>query len=50
MAVESWSREELEEYYENPNLLIARANAYRSKMIVETLLRIRTRIASLLTL
>ena len=33
MYIEYWSREEIEEYCENPNLLIAKANELRSKVI-----------------
>lgn len=33
MYIEYWSREEIEEYCENPNLLIAKANELRRKVI-----------------
>ena len=39
MAVESWTEEELEEYYENPHLFIVRANRMRSRMICDLLLK-----------
>lgn len=37
MYTECWSREEIEGCYENPNMLISKANAFRSKVIRELL-------------
>ena len=49
MAVEYWSEEELEEYYENPHLFIIRAKRLRSKMICELLQKFGNRIAKTIT-
>ena len=39
MFIEYWSREEIEEYCENPNLLIAKANELRRQIIRDLLVR-----------
>ena len=47
MTVEYWSREEIKAYCENPNLLIARANQQRARMIRETLAQLKSVIMSI---
>lgn len=46
MAVEHWSQEDLEEYYDNPNIFIHRAHEMRAKMICELLVQLKNRIIS----
>jgi hypothetical protein len=48
MAVEYWSQEELEMYYENPQLFIIRANKLRARMVYELLIRLKNSMASAL--
>lgn len=45
MYTEHWSREEIEEYCENPNLLIARANQLRNKIIRDLFFQAINRLA-----
>lgn len=44
MAVEYWSQEDLEEYHDNPNIFIQRANEMRSEMIRDLFVRLKNRI------
>ena len=48
MYIEYWSREEIEEYCENPNLLIAKAHELRRKVIRDLLAEAITRISIML--
>ena len=48
MPIECWSHEEIEEFYENPNLLIAKANELRSQVIHDLFFRAVNRVAMLL--
>ena len=48
MYIEYWSREEIEEYCENPNLLIAKAHELRSKVIRDLLVQAINRISIML--
>ena len=47
MAVEDWTQEGLEEYHDNPNIFIQRANQMRSQMICELLVKLKKQIMSL---
>lgn len=47
MTVDSLPHDEMEEYYNNPDLLIARAKELRSRMIIELLLRFKAWVVSL---
>ena len=48
MYVEQWSQEEIEQYCENPNLLISKTNELRSRAIRELLVRLIRRMTSVL--
>jgi hypothetical protein len=48
MYVEQWSQEEIEQYCENPNLLISKTNELRSRVIRELLVRLIRRMTSVL--
>lgn len=46
MYIEYWSREEIETYCENPNLLIAKANELRRKILCDLLVQVVCRITA----
>lgn len=46
MYIEHWSREEIEEYCENPNMLISKVNELRSRAIRELITNTFQRITS----
>jgi hypothetical protein len=48
MYIEYWSREEIEEYCENPDLLIAKANELRGNVIRDLFLQSLNRITIML--
>lgn len=48
MYTEYWSREEIEIYCDNPNLLIAKANELRSKIIRDLIVQAINRIRIML--
>lgn len=48
MYIEYWSREEIEVYCENPNLLIAKVNELRSRVIRDLLVQAGNRITLML--
>ena len=48
MPIECWSHEEIEEFYENPNLLIAKAHELRNKVIRDLFFRAGNRVAMML--
>ena len=48
MYIEYWSREEIEAYCENPNLLIAKANELRRKILLDLLVQAASRVTAAL--
>jgi hypothetical protein len=46
--MECWSREEIEAFYENPNLLIAKAHELRSQVIRDLFFQAVNRLAMIL--
>jgi hypothetical protein len=48
MAVEYWSQEDLEEFYEHPEVFYNRARELRARMIYELITKMAKRITSLL--
>lgn len=48
MYIEYWSREEIEAYCENPNLLIAKANELRRKILRDLLVQAASKVAATL--
>jgi len=47
MYIEHWSHEEIEHYRKNPNLLFSKVNELRSRVIMELVVQLIRRMASI---